>query len=110
MTEISFSADNVADVTNHPGWKTQYQMVVPNITMKYDRDIFYGLGNCPRKKLSLKEHQEANTANELIAYYTTLLRTGCITRHQEYFLKLIDEGYMRLNGKEFKISSKCKYT
>jgi hypothetical protein len=84
------------DIFEHPGWKTQFEAIEPNVTMKHEDDIFYGFGNCPHKKLTPVDLQNAKTDDEVLDFYMGLLRTYCIQRQKHYFRTLIQSGYLEV--------------
>jgi len=92
----SFIFDNAIDIVDHPGWKTQYELITPNITLKYDEDIFFGVGNCPYQTLRPEDLERAQDEDEVIDFYMGLLRTYCQANQKKYIKKLIQTGYLEI--------------
>jgi len=93
--------------SDHPGWKTQFMIsVTDNSTFVHDKEIFYGLGNCPPTEPDQKELNKVNSNKGVIEYYTRVLRTDCISSRKEKIQELLKSGLVKLKNKMFQIVPK----
>ena len=90
------------------GWKLQYQPAAPYATLKQDV-IFYGLGNCPYKKISPADLAKASTIDELVDFYMTVMKTECLTDKKKYVYELIQDGYLVQHEQHLLVPADLKY-
>ncbi|XP_035706887.1 uncharacterized protein LOC118435267 [Folsomia candida] len=108
--DANFVPDSSVDIYDHPGWKTQFEIIVPNVTLKYDDEIFYGMGNCPhRSNLGPNTLAGLVREDEIIDFYMGLLRTYCLSERRKYVKTLIREGYLQVKNKLIVVPESCKF-
>jgi hypothetical protein len=78
------------------GWKTEFKIIVPNCTLDYENEVFYGLGSCPFTGSPDPEGAIKNGGDpeRLIDFYLQVLRMDCTKNVKSRIQKLIASSWL----------------
>lgn len=76
------------------GWKTELKRITPNVTLEFEKEIFYGLGNCPFKH---QEFPADKNPEAVIDFYIKALRLDCNDKVKPRIMRLFNEGFLNFD-------------
>jgi hypothetical protein len=67
------------------------------------------MGNCPHRGLLPHDLYNAESDEEIIDFYMSLIRTYCNTKQKKYIQQLVNRGYLEVRNKLIVVPEDCKY-
>lgn len=92
-----------------PGWKTEFLDIRENVTVEHEDVIFYGLGSCPFQKKTYSQLKKIARPEEIIEFYLTVMKTGCINKEKLRALLLVVDALLEFDDKTLIIPSSHNY-
>lgn len=83
-----------AGIRMQVGWKTELRKIAGNVILEFEREIFYGLGNCPFSHIDFPGEKNPEA---IIDFYIKVLRLDCNDKVKPRIMRLFNEGFLKFD-------------